>query len=1004
VLGSPQRLPGARANPPSRESAKTLTATGTKLERAPAVESQAMASVRQLLTELGGSRGLEELNARGPKANLERELGLGSLERVELMLRLGDACGVRLRDRVVAEADTVQDLIDAILAEEFGAQKSAATSNASSVASSPQIGLPAANFSAAPSLAWPDIQEQIRSATTLTEIIRLRGRGEPSRVHVQVYEEDDQLNTITFGDLYERGSVVAAELRRRGLESGQTVAIMLPTCVEFFYTFAGVLLAGGIPVPIYPPFRADRIAEYATRQANILRNAETQFLVTWRQAENLAKLLKPRVPSLREVLNAQKLATTPAPVPANGAPTTWRPVENLSHQARGEDIAFLQYTSGSTGDPKGVVLSHANLLANIHSIVSGLEIRPDDACVSWLPLYHDMGLIGAWFVPLFIGIPLIVMSPLAFLSRPERWLRAIQKHRATIAPAPNFAYELCVRKIADKDLEGLDLSSWRAATNGAEPVRAETLERFAKRFAPYGFNPKALMAVYGLAEASLAISVPRLGDGYKVDRIERATFEAKGRALPALADDPGPLEFVNAGRPLPSVEVRIVDTDGRNLGQRQQGQLWFRSPSATSGYYRNPEATRALMRDGDWLDSGDLAYWAEGELYITGRAKDVIIKAGRNLYPHEIEEIAGRVKGVRPGCVVAFGAPDERTGTERLIVAAEIREPHNAKQIEAEISSAVDQAMGLPPDVVALLRPQSIPKTSSGKLRRSDTRRLYLEGRLGKKQQSASMQIARLAVRGAAPTAWAWTKSVASSFAQALYGVYALVAFSIVLIPMWILVFFIRDVDRAARIVHAGAGWMLRAARVPVDLQGGEILRERAASGPWIFAPNHSSYVDILVSLAVLPADVKFVMKGEVRDMPFISTLAARSGQFSFDRSDPQARIRQTEQVNAALKNRESVVIYPEGTFTAMAGVRPFQLGAFKSAVDTQRPVCPVSVRGARQILRDKTFLPRRGRVTVTFGPLIFPNASPADDWHEIVRLRDLTRDTIARNSGESLL
>jgi fatty-acyl-CoA synthase len=316
----------------------------------------------------------------------------------------------------------------------------------------------------------------------------------------------------------------------------------------------------------------------------------------------------------------------------------------------------------------------------------------------------------------------------------------------------------------------------------------------------------------------------------------------------------------------------------------------------------------------------------------------------------------------------------------------------------------VDEAMGLPPDVIALLRPQSIPKTSSGKLRRSDTRRLYLDGRLGRKQQSASMQIAKLAVRGAAPTAWAWTKNAISRVAEGLYGVYALGVFLVVLLPMWILVFFTRDVKRAARIVHTGARWMLKAARVPVDVLGGEFLRDRATSGPWIFAPNHSSYLDILVSLAFLPADVKFVMKGEVRDMPFISTLAARSGQFSFDRSDPQARIRQTKQVNAALKNGESVVIYPEGTFTAMAGIRPFQLGAFKSAVDTQRPVCPVSVRGARQILRDKTFLPRRGKVTVTFGPLIFPNASAGDDWHEIVRLRDITRETIAHNSGESLL
>jgi fatty-acyl-CoA synthase len=977
-----------------------VNSTGAKLERKPAIAAQAMASVRQLLVELGGSRGLEELAARGPRAHLERELGLGSLERVELMLRLSDACGVRLPDRVVAEADTVQDLIDAILNEEFGSKHS------TEALDHPISSAAVVNPELPPAAARPDIQEQILQATTLTEVIRLRGRGEPNRVHVQVYEEDDQLRTITFGDLYERASLVAAELRRRGLAPTQTVAIMLPTCAEFFYTFAGILLAGGIPVPIYPPFRADRIAEYATRQANILRNAEAQFLVTWRQAENLAKLLKPRVPSLRGVLNAQKLAYVPEQaLPTNGATTgPWRPVENLSHQACGEDIAFLQYTSGSTGAPKGVVLTHSNLLANIHSIVAGLDIHPDDACVSWLPLYHDMGLIGAWFVPLFIGIPLIVMSPLAFLSRPERWLRAIHKHRATIAPAPNFAYELCVRKIADKDLQGLDLSSWRAATNGAEPVRAETLQRFAKRFAPYGFNPKALMAVYGLAEASLAISLPRLGDGYKVDRIERAAFESEGRAIPAGASDPASLEFVNAGKPLPSVEVRIVNADGRDLGERQEGQLWFRSPSATSGYYRNPEATRELMRDGDWLNSGDLAYWGEGELYITGRAKDVIIKAGRNLYPHEIEEITGRVKGVRTGCVVAFGAPDERTGTERLIIAAEIRDAERAKEIESEISRAVDEAMGMPPDVIALLQPQSIPKTSSGKLRRSDTRQMYLAGTLGKKQQSASMQIAELAVRGAAPGAWAWVKTKLAEAAETLYGIYALAAVFVVLIPLWILVSLTRDAKRAARFVHRGAWWMLKLARVPVETVNGEMLKERSQTGPWIFAPNHSSFVDILVSLAYLPADVRFVAKGETRDMLFFGKLAERSGQFFFDRGDPQARVRLAEDLNATLRNGESIVVYPEGTFTAMAGIRPFQLGAFKASADTQRPICPVSVRGAREILRDKTRLPRRGKITVTFGPLVYPNAAAGDDWHEIVRLRDATREIISRNSGESLL
>jgi fatty-acyl-CoA synthase len=973
-----------------------LGATGTKLDRKTAVEAQTMTVVRQLLVELGGARGLEELAARHSMAHLERELGLGSLERVELMLRLGDACGVRLPDRVVAEADTVQDLIEAILREEPGTGAQAA--GARSVSSAGVAVAPAAT---SPALR-PDLEQEIRRAETLTEVLRLRGRAEPARTHIQLYEENDELRTITFGELYERASAVAGELVRRGLEPGQPVAIMLPTCAEFFWTFAGILLAGGIPVPIYPPFRADRIAEYAARQTNILRNAEARFLVTWRQAEGLARLLQPRVPSLRDVLNAQRLTSSPA---TEKTPTTeWRPVENLSHRARAEDIAFLQYTSGSTGDPKGVILTHANLLSNIHSIIDGIEIKPADACVSWLPLYHDMGLIGAWFVPLFTGIPLVVMSPLAFLSRPERWLRAIHRHRATISPAPNFAYELCVRKIPDKDLQGLDLSSWRAATNGAEPVRADTLERFATRFAPYGFQREALSPVYGLAEATLAVSVPKIGAGFKVDRIERAAFESEGRALPARPEDPGALEFVNAGKPIPCVEVRIVDAEARDLAERAEGRLWFRGPAATSGYYRNPEATRELIQEGGWLDSGDLAYWADGELYITGRAKDMIIKAGRNIYPHEVEEIAGRVTEVRAGCVVAFGAPDARTGTERLIVAAEVRDMTNASRITAEIGRAVGEAMGMPPDVVEVLAPQSIPKTSSGKLRRSETRRLYLEGKLGKHVPPAWLQVARLTMRGAAPRAWSWLKRMSSGALEMVYGLYALATLTLGLLPIWLAVVLTRDRQRAAQRTHTGARWLLRAARIPIRVEGGEILDQLGENGPWIFAPNHSSYIDILVTLALLPDDVRFVAKGESLSMPVVGTIIRRSGQFGFDRSDPQARIRQAEEVNTALRKGESVGIYPEGTFTAITGIRPFQLGAFKAAVDTQRPICPVAVHGAREILRDKTYLPRRGRITVTLGPLVAPDPSAGDDWHEIVRLRDRTREIIAQHAGELLL
>jgi 1-acyl-sn-glycerol-3-phosphate acyltransferase len=399
-----------------------------------------------------------------------------------------------------------------------------------------------------------------------------------------------------------------------------------------------------------------------------------------------------------------------------------------------------------------------------------------------------------------------------------------------------------------------------------------------------------------------------------------------------------------------------------------------------------------------------LAYWADGEIYVTGRAKDIIIKAGRNLYPHEVEEIAGRVQGVRTGCVVAFGANDARTGSERLVVTAEVRDMAGAKRIEEEISHAIADALGMPPDLVVLLPPQSIPKTSSGKLRRRETQRLFTEGELGRRQQPTWLQVAGLAARGSAPRVWTWTKQAGTGAFELLYGLYAMSIFTILLFPLWTLVAITRNRTHAAWLIHKGTRLMLRMAFVPVRVEGQEILDQRKTSGPWIFAPNHASYLDILINLAFLPPDVRFVAKGEIRDMLFFSTMARRSGQFSFNRSDPQARIRQAEQVNAALQNGESVAIYPEGTFTAVTGIRPFQLGAFKAAVDTQRPICPVSVSGARRILRDKTKLPRPGRITVTFGPLVIPDRAGGNDWQEIVRLRDTARELIAKNSGEPLL
>ena len=979
----------------ARGTGSAVGTASTQLDRV-AVEERALAVMRQLLGELGSRRAIEELDRCRTTVHLERDLGLGSLERVELMLRLDSAFNTHLPDQVVAEADTPDDLIEAILHQEPEGAENGGPSAVSRYR-------PALKTTPGPAPATSrDLLRELSSAETLLEVLRLRSRAEPKRVHIQLYEEDGKVRPITYGELLERAHAVANALVLEGLKPGRAVAIMLPTCAEFFPTFFGVLLAGGIPVPIYPPFRADRIEEYAARQSGILRNAEALFLVTFRQAESVARLLSPLVPSLRGVLNATRLAgANVAPKLASVPGVAGRPLEP-AQEARGDDIAFLQYTSGSTGDPKGVVLTHANLLANIRAIIRGVDLRPDDVAVSWLPLYHDMGLIGMWFVPLYFGIPVAILSPLAFLSRPERWLWAMHDHRGSVTAAPNFAYELCVRKVADRDLQGLDLSSWRAAVNGAEPVNPGTLQRFAERFVHHRFRPEAIASVYGLAEASLCVSCPRLGSGAKVDRIQRAPFEQEGRAIPAEAGDAHAIEFVSAGVPLPGTEVRLVNSEGVDVGDRAEGRLWFRSPSATSGYYRNPEATREILRGNGWIDSGDLAYRTDDELYITGRAKDIIIKGGRNIYPHEVEEIAGRVAGVRTGCVVAFGIADPKTATERLVVAAELRDPAQRHRVAGELTQRITDSLGMPPDTVELLPPHAIPKTSSGKLRRSETKRLYLQGRLGKRILPAWLQVAKLALPGAGPWLATTARKAIRRTGEIAYGVYALSAFVALFLPLWLIVLLAPSRRFAAQVTHVGLRIILAVVGVRVGVEGREVLDQAGKSRPWIFAPNHASYLDIVALMAYLPADARFVAKGEVRSMPFIGTIARRIGHFTFDRNNPQARIEQAQQVDHALRHDVSVVIYPEGTFTPLPGIRPFLLGAFKAAVDTGRPVCPVAVRGAREILRDGTYLPKPGRIVLTFGPLLTPAAG--GDWHELVRLRDATREILARNSGEPML
>jgi fatty-acyl-CoA synthase len=949
-------------------------------------EERVLDVVRELVAELGHESAVR--SAR-PSSHLDRDLGLGSLERVELLLRLEKMFGTRLDEGVLAAAETVQDLITAL-----------------GTANGTQAGIAgrAEPVTRAPGDFASGRAEGIPSATTFQEVLRERGRANASRTHLIFYEDDKEGATLTFGELLQGAERVAADLVKRGIGRGDTVALMLPTSRDFFLVFAGTLLAGATPVPIYPPFRADRIAEYAERQAAILANAGARLLVTFREASSVANLLKPLVPSLEGVVSAEALAGSRVAAPLGP-----------QVHARCDDLALLQYTSGSTGNPKGVMLTHANLLANVRAIGEALDLRGNDVGVSWLPLYHDMGLIGAWLMPLYFGLPVVILSPLAFLSHPARWLQAFHHYRGTIGAAPNFAYELAAAKISDDQIQDLDLSTWRAALNGAEPVLPATLDRFVARFAKCGFRRETLLPVYGLAEASLAVTIPPVGRGPRVDRLDRAAFAQEGRAVPLHAppeatggnsprpsnEDPDVISFVSVGPPVPDHEVRIANDQGEDVADGVEGQLWFRGPSATQGYYRNEAATAALLPRGaaaGWVNSGDRAYRSDGEIYITGRVKDIIIHAGHNLYPHEIEDAVARVPGVRKGCIVAFGAADPVTGTERLVIVAESRERSREarERLARAITAQVTETLGLPPNVVEVVPPNAIPKTSSGKLRRDATKQRFLSGDLNADAPPVWLQLARLGAVSAAGR----VRSGLRRAAEIAYGCYALALFALLLFPAWLYVRITPSRKSAARVTTAALRAYLKLAGWHVRVEGRENLRENT---PRMFVANHTSYADIVVLMAALGTDYHFVAKAEVMSMPFFGTFLRKLGHFSFHREDPQDRLHQAGQIEDALRRGESVFVFPEGTFTAQTGVRPFHLGAFKAAIAAQREIVPIALDGTRRALRDGTWLPRPGRITITIAPPITPPVS-TEDWQQIVRVRDEARETIARFAHEHLL
>lgn len=543
-------------------------------------------------------------------------------------------------------------------------------------------------------------------------------------VHDDLREEEH-----TWASLLVRAKEIAVALSERGVKKGDHVALVLPDAGEFVPAFLGVVQSGAVPVPLYPPMGMGQLGGYLEHCKHIVSASRAGLLITNRQIKAVLGKLHDHAPSLREMLTYADL---------EGDASLFRD-PNLTC----EDPCFIQFTSGSTSKPKGVVVSHGNLAHNAWAVMrEGLASNDEDRGVSWLPLFHDMGLIGFVISPIHHRVPVTFMSPMTFLKRPVTWLEILSKHRGTITYGPNFSYAITAKRVRDRDLEGLDLSCVRVAGCGAEPIQADTLRGFADRFAKIGFKESAFVPSYGMAEHTLAIA---FSEGVPTDRVRAEKLWAEGIAEPAQeGDDPSEVvEIVGCGRAFSKHGIRIVDNETREvLADRRVGEIEVSGPSVMQGYFEMPEKTRETVSPDGWLRTGDLGYLVDGDIFICGRAKDVIIVNGKNYYPQDLEWAGSEVEGVRQGNVIAFPSHKAGLGREAVVVVAETKLSEGRDALASRIKTRIAEATGLTVDEVVVVDAGTIPKTSSGKLQRAKARTLYEQGELKKREDEGALKIA----------------------------------------------------------------------------------------------------------------------------------------------------------------------------------------------------------------------------------------------------------------------
>lgn len=553
---------------------------------------------------------------------------------------------------------------------------------------------------------------QERPNTVLSLIDRIEAVAE--RDHGEVtFVSGDVHETIRWPQLHAEARLAAAALQARGVRPGDHVALLGPTTRRLITTIQATWLCGAALVTMPLPMRMGALDQFISQTRDRIRRSDTRIVVIDADLAAFVERVEgdPPFVTLDELYGDHGLGDS-----------------DYSRPKSDEDaLAVLQFTSGSTSEPKGVMLPHRAICNNLDGAWIAAEISHDEVMVSWLPLYHDMGLVGFLTIPMTLGCTLVQGAPQDFLARPLRWLQWISQYGGTGTAGPNFSYALAARAMRRTD-EELDLSHMRVWLNGAEPVDPDTFRGFFEAGERFGLSPEGAFPAFGMAEVCIAGCFPTPGAGLLTDWVDKVALENDRKAVPVDAGSEGGTELVRLGKPVPGLEVSIIDTrTGERCGERQVGELRITGNSLTSGYYQQPKETEELIIDG-WLHTGDLAYMVDGSLVVCGRIKDVIIVGGRNVYPQDIEKVVGGVSGARPGNVIAFGT-EGRQGAQNIIVVAEAR-ADDLDAVAKAITVAVTDSVGIPPKQVVLVQPGTVPKTSSGKLQRSACRVQFIEGSL----------------------------------------------------------------------------------------------------------------------------------------------------------------------------------------------------------------------------------------------------------------------------------